>query len=59
MGEANILLELNYLENMVRVDTMQKDIFYNTKQCQTFYKKIKCNLLNHREGENGYHQDFQ
>ena len=30
------------------------------KPCyQTFYRKIKCNLLNFRRVKNGYHQDFQ
>ena len=50
VGAANVLLKLNYLQS--RVDTIQKDY-------QTFYRKIKCNLLNFRGVQNGYHQDFQ
>ena len=40
-------------------DTLQKDHIYHTKQYQTFYRKIKCDLLNFRVVKNGYHQDFQ
>ena len=38
---------------------MLKDHIYYTKQYQTFYRKIKCDLLNFRWVKNGYHQDFQ
>ena len=31
----------------------------HSKQYQTFYRKIKDDLLNFREVKNGYHQDFQ
>ena len=41
---------VNYLQS--REDTIQKDY-------QTFYGKIKCNLLNFRGLQIGYHQDFQ
>ena len=54
---ANVLLKLNYLQS--RVETIQKDHIYHNKQYQTFYKKIKCDLLNFRRVKNGYHQDFQ
>ena len=57
VGAANVLLKLNYL--LSRVDTILKDHIYHTKQHQTFYRKIKCDLLNFREVKNGYHQDFQ
>ena len=40
-------------------DTMQKDHIYNTKKYQTFYRKIKCSLLNFRGVKNGCHQGFQ
>ena len=50
VGAANVLLKLNYLQS--RVDTIQKDY-------QTFYRKIKCILLNFRGVQNGYDQDFQ
>ena len=50
VGAANVLLKLNYLQS--RVDTLQKDY-------QVFYRKIKCDLLNFRGVQNGYHQDFQ
>ena len=52
VGEANMLLKLNYLQN--RVDTTH---IYHTKQYQTFYRKIKCDLLSVRGVQN--HQDFQ
>ena len=32
---------------------------YHTKQHQTVYRKIKCDFLNFRVIQNGYHQDFQ
>ena len=35
-------------------DTIQKDHIYHTKQYQTFYRKIKCDLLNFRGVTNGY-----
>ena len=41
------------------IHTIQKDQIYQTKQYQTFYRKIKCDLLNFRGVKNGYHQDFQ
>ena len=50
VGAANVLLKLNYLQS--RVDTIQKDY-------QTFYTQIKCDSLNFRGVQNGYHQDFQ
>ena len=37
-------------------DAIQK--YYHTKQYPTFYKKIKCDLLNFREVKNEYHQDI-
>ena len=40
-------------------DTIQKDHIYHTKQYQTFYRKIKCDLLSFRGVKNGCHQDFQ
>ena len=40
-------------------DTMQKDHIYHTKQYQTLYRKIKCDILNFRGMKNGCHQDFQ
>ena len=42
-----------------RVDALQKDHISHTKQCQTFYRKIKCDLLNFRGVQNEYHQHFQ
>ena len=42
-----------------RRDTMLKDHIYYIKQYQTFYRKIKCDLLNFRGLKNGYHRDFQ
>ena len=44
VGVAIVLLKLNYL--LSRVDTVQKDHLYHTKQYQTFYRKIKRDLLN-------------
>ena len=38
---------------------MQEDHIYHTKQYQTFYRKIKCDLLNFRGVKTGYHQVFQ
>ena len=32
---------------------------HHTKQYQAFYRKIKCDLLNFRGVQNGYHQDSQ
>ena len=40
-------------------DTLQKDDIYRTKQYQTFYRKIKCDLLNFLGVKNWYYQDFQ
>ena len=40
-------------------DTIQKDHIDHTKQYQTFYTKIKRDVLNFRLVKNGYHQDFQ
>ena len=34
-------------------DTVQKDHIYHTKQYQTFYRKIKCDLLNFKGVKNG------
>ena len=34
-------------------DTIQEDHLYHTKQYQTFYKKIKCDLLYFRGAKNG------
>ena len=48
---ANILLS--------SVDAIQKDHIYQTKQYQTFYRKIKCDLLNFGGEQNRYHQYFQ
>ena len=36
-----------------RVDTIQKDNIYHNKQHQTFYRTIKCDLLNFKEVQNG------
>ena len=38
---------------------MQKDHIYHTKQYQTFYRKIKCDLFNFRGVKSGYHRDLQ
>ena len=58
VGAANVLLKLNYLQS--RVETQyRKIIFIILKQYQTFYRKIKRDLLNFRGGKNEYHQDFQ
>ena len=38
---------------------MQKDHIYHTKQYQTFYRKIKCDLFNFRGLKSGYHRDLQ
>ena len=54
---ANVLMKLNYLQS--RVETLQKDHIYHTKQYQAFYRKIMCDLLNFREVKNGYRQDYQ
>ena len=56
IGGANVLLKLNYLKSR---DTIQKDHIYSTKQYQTFYRKIKCDLVNFIGVKYGYHQDFQ
>ena len=40
-------------------DTIQKDQIHYTKQYQTFYTKIKNDLLNFRGIKNEHHQDFQ
>ena len=40
-------------------DTIHKDRIYDTKQYQTFYRKIMCDLLNFRGVKNGYHKEFQ
>ena len=37
---------------------MQKYIYYS-KEYQSFYMKIKCDLLNFRGVQTGYHQDFE
>ena len=54
---TNVILKLNYLQS--RVDTKQEDHIYHTKQYQTFYRMIKCDLLNFRGVQNWYQQDFQ
>ena len=36
-----------------------KSHIYSTKQNQTFYRKIKCALLNFRGMQSDYHQNFQ
>ena len=54
---ANALLNLNYLQS--RIEATQKDDIFHTKQCQTFYRKMKCDLLNFRGVKSGYHLDFQ
>ena len=46
------------LEIKLSIDIIQKDHIYHTKQYQTFYRKIKCDL-NFGGVQNGYHQDFQ
>ena len=56
VGADNNLPKLNYLQS--RVDTLQKDRIYHIKQCQTFYRKIKCDLLDFRGVKKGYHQGF-
>ena len=38
---------------------MQKDHFHHSKECQAFCRNVKCDLLNSRGVQNGYHQDFQ
>ena len=38
---------------------MQKVQIYHTNQYQTFYRKIKSELLNFRGEQNEYPQDFQ
>ena len=38
--------------------SIQENHIYHTKQNQTFYGKIKCDLLNFRRVQNGYHKDF-
>ena len=53
VGEAKVLLILNYLQSRVRVDTIQKDHFYHTKQYQIFYRKIKYDLSNFKGVQNG------
>ena len=55
VGAENVLLKLNYIQSR---NTIQKDHIYHTRQCQTFCRKIKCDLLNFRGVKNGYHQDF-
>ena len=40
-------------------DTIQKDHIFHTKQYQTFYRKIKSDLLDSRGIKYGYHQNFQ
>ena len=57
VSAENFLLKLNW--SCVKVDKIQKDHTYHTKQYQTFYKKIKCDLLNFREVQNLYHQNIQ
>ena len=43
-----------------KTDLFSKPRNSGRKPCyQTFYRKIKCNLLNFRRVKNGYHQDFQ
>ena len=39
--------------------TQNKDYIYHTKQYQTFYRKIKCDLFSFRGVQNRYYQDFQ
>ena len=51
VGAANVFLKLNYLQR--RVDTIQQDHISHTKQYQTFYRKMTCNLLNFRGVKNG------
>ena len=41
------------------ISEIQKDHIYHTKQYQAFYRKIKCDFLNFRGVQNGYHRDFQ
>ena len=55
VGAVNVLLKLNYLQSR---DTIQKDHIYHTMEYQTFYRKIKCDLLDFRGVKNGYRQDF-
>ena len=55
---ANVLLKLNYLQSKVGIQ-YREIIFINTKQYQTFHRKIKCDLLNFGGVKNGYNQDFQ
>ena len=49
---AKVLLKLNCL--LSKVDTIEKDHIYHTKQYPTFYRKTKCELLNFRGVQNGY-----
>ena len=58
VGAANVLLKINYLQSTVETHYTET-IIYHTKQYQTFYRKIKCDLLNFRGAKNGYYQDFQ
>ena len=48
----------NKLFTKKSTDTIQKHHTYHTKQYQTFYRKVKCDLVNFRGVQNGYHQDF-
>ena len=57
LGAANVLLKLNFLLSIV--DKILKNYVFYTKQYQTFYRKIKCPLLNFRGVQNRYHQNFR
>ena len=46
-------------KTIFKVDTVQKEHVSQTKQYQTFYREIKCDLLNFRGVRNGYYQHFQ
>ena len=51
MGAVNLFIN--------RVDKIQKDHIYHSKQYQTFYRKIKYDSLNLRGVQKGYHQGCQ
>ena len=47
---------LNYVQS--RVETIQKDHIYHIMQYQTFFRKIKCDLLSFRGLKNRYRRIF-
>ena len=56
-GKYSLEIKL-FLWNRVRLDTIQKG-HLSHKQYEILYRKIKCDLLNFRGVQYGYHQDFQ